>query len=184
MSDETRDGMESSNPEEAPEAEAGPPPAPGPSEAAPPPAPDGPAAAPPPPPPETDSGAAPPPPPSGGGGSTGASGGGAVNENRTLWLVLSYLGPLAFAPFLMEQEDEEVQWHAKNGILFFAVDIVLWFVSGAVLSVPFLNCIGCLPVVAISLGQLGLHIFAIVKALNGERLRIPSLSDFADRPWG
>ena len=173
MSDEKPDGLAASGADEAGEVDSDHPAVL-----------DGPHAAPPPPP---GGGDMPPPPPGpapSGGPGNGGGHGGSVSENRTLWLVLSYLGPLAFAPFLMEQKDKEVQWHAKNGILFFAVDVVLCFVFGALMNIPVIGCISCLPIVAVGLAQLGVHIFAIVKALNGDRLRIPGLSDYADRTWG
>lgn len=114
----------------------------------------------------------------------GGPSGGTVSENRTLWLVVSYLGPLALAPFLLEQDDREVQWHAKNGLLLFGVNLVFCFISFAILSVPFLNCLGCLPIGVLGVAMLALHIVCIVKALNGERFRIPGLSEYADRDWG
>ena len=165
MSDEKPEHMESSDaPVEDPPTSSPPPPPSG--AEAPPPPPGG--GAPPPP------GGGAPPPPSGGGP-------GVVSENRTLWLIVSYLGPLAFAPFLIERDDQEVQWHAKNGILLFGIDVALWFISGMVFSL--LACFGCIPMAFLTVAQIGLHVACIFKAVNGQRLRIPGLSDYADRPW-
>ena len=40
----------------------------------------------------------------------------APSSDRTIMLVLSYLGILALIPLLMKKDDPEVQWHAKNGL--------------------------------------------------------------------
>ena len=41
-------------------------------------------------------------------------------------IVLSYLWLLALVPLLVEKEDNEVQWHAKHGIVLMVAEIVLW----------------------------------------------------------
>jgi uncharacterized membrane protein len=132
--------------------------------------------APPPPPP-----AAPPPPvepapPSGGG----------TSDNRTIWIVLSYLGLLALIPLLVEKEDREVQWHAKHGLVLmvaeFVAMIALWIVIMAVGAISGgLGCILGLIWPVFMLAILGLHVMCIIKGVNGERFLVPGLSEFADR---
>ncbi len=143
-------------------------PPPPPSDAPPPPPPGG---APPPPPAD-----APPPPPepqrfagSGGGGS----------DNRTLMIVLAYLGPFALIPFLMEKDDQDIQWHAKHGLVLFGADIVVSIVLSIIGSV--VACIGCLIVVPAWVIVAVVHIVCMVKGINGERFLIPGLSDLADK---
>ncbi len=102
-------------------------------------------------------------------------------------LVLSYLGILALIPLLVEKEDREVQWHAKHGLVLTAAEVVLAIALGifaTVLSVAThgtLGCIGCGIWTVLPLGILILHILCIVKALKGERLIIPGLSELADK---
>ena len=129
----------------------------------------------PPPPPSADppGGAAPPPPPS------EPPAEGPVSSNRTVMLVLSYLGPFALIPFLMEKEDQEVQWHSKHGLVLLAAEIVFFLLLSIVSS--FLAFLTCILYPFISLGLLVLHIVCIVKAVNGQRLLIPGLSMYADR---
>jgi uncharacterized membrane protein len=108
--------------------------------------------------------------------------GGTVSPNRNIMLVLSYLGILALIPLLVEKEDREVQWHAKNGLVLFVAYLIAWFVihfAGSV--VHFLACAGCLAGSVLALVYLVVVILCIVKALNGERFVVPLLSDFADR---
>jgi uncharacterized membrane protein len=104
------------------------------------------------------------------------------SPNRTIMLVLSYLGILALIPLLVEKEDAEVQWHAKHGIILLAAWIVVWIALIIISMVPVVGTvIGCLLSVVLPLGILVVHIICIVKALNGDKFRLPFLSDFADQ---
>ncbi|MFL6236718.1 MAG: hypothetical protein ACJ76N_26550 [Thermoanaerobaculia bacterium] len=120
----------------------------------------------------------PPPPP---GGTLPPPPGGAVSPNRTIMLVLAYLGPLALIPYIVEKNDPEVQWHAKHGLvltgLWFAICILLWFL----VHIPFLGwalaCVSCF----VPLVILAFHVYLIVQAVNGKRVLIPGISELADR---
>jgi uncharacterized membrane protein len=105
----------------------------------------------------------------------------AESPNRKIMLVLSYFGILALIPLLVEKEDREVQWHAKNGMVLAITEIITGVALMIVGHIPGLNCIGCLiwPIVGIIF--LVLSILCIVKALNGERFIIPVLSQYTDR---
>lgn len=129
---------------------------------------------PPPPPPPTYT---PPPPPSG-------PGGGVVSPNRTLMIVLSYLGLLALFPLLLEKEDREVQWHAKNGLAIFVAEVivaVLVTIVGSLISFVDLGCTGCVMNLALLIMFVVVAILGITKGLNGQRLIIPGVSQYADR---
>jgi uncharacterized membrane protein len=107
---------------------------------------------------------------------------GAVSPNRTPMLVLSYLGPLALIPLLVEKNDPEVQWHAKHGLVIFVAEIILFILVNILHFIPFFGSIlGCLLAVVLPLGCLILAIVCILKAVNGQRFIIPGLSEFADR---
>jgi len=128
---------------------------------------------PPPPPPPSATDVAPPPPPAGGGA--------APNSDRTLYLILSYLGLLSLIPLLTKKDDPEIQWHAKNGITLLGAAIC-WGICQVILGfVPVLGCavhlLGC----AAWIGFLILTVFCIVKAIQGERFRIPVVTDLAEK---
>jgi uncharacterized membrane protein len=99
------------------------------------------------------------------------------------WLmVLAYAGFLGFVPLLVEKNDREVRWHARNGLLLFgalaAVGVAATLVS---VLVPKL---GCLYVVAMSAAVVlyGLcAVVSVVKALQGLRLYVPGVSRYAGR---
>ena len=122
--------------------------------------------------------APPPPPPA---PQPEAGGGGGESSNRTLMIVLSYLGLLALIPLLMEKDDQEVQWHAKHGLVLFATWVILGFVLGALSAVPVLGCLSLLVSLFLPIAALVVHIICIVKGINGERFLIPGISDFANK---
>ena len=121
----------------------------------------------------------PPPPPPGGGYGTGSSGG----SDRTLMIVLSYLGLLALIPYLTKKEDPDIMWHARNGMGLVILDIIVcvgWWIISIVLS-RFMSCgtsiIGCVVWLAI----FGLHVYCIIQAAGGKRPIIPGVTDFAQK---
>ena len=105
------------------------------------------------------------------------------SSNRNIMIVLSYLWLLALVPLLTEKEDKEVQWHAKHGIVLMVAEIVLWIAITIVNIVTgvFLGCIVGLLSLFIWLGLIVLHILCIVKGINGQRLTIPGLSEYAEK---
>lgn len=122
---------------------------------------------------------APPPPSSSGPGGT-------ESPNRKPMLVLSYLWLLALIPFLIEKDDDEVKWHAKHGLVLMGAEFVLWIVLVILQMVisqisGTLGCVMGILTMLLWLGILGLHIYCIVQAFNGQRFKINGLSDFADR---
>lgn len=107
-------------------------------------------------------------------------------DNRTLYVILSYLGLLALIPLLVEKNDRDIQWHAKHGLVLTAAEFVVFVglgLFGAVLSFVTAG-LGCLITVLypfLGLAVLVLHVVCIAKGLKGERFLIPGLSEFADR---
>ena len=109
-----------------------------------------------------------------------------VSDNRSIMIVLSYLGLLALIPLLVDKDDQEVQWHAKHGLVLavveFAVMIALMvFIGVAGMVSSGVGCIFGLLWPVFILVILVVHIMAIVKGLNGQRLLIPGISEYADR---
>ena len=101
-------------------------------------------------------------------------------------IVLAYLWPLAIVPLLVEKQDAEVQWHAKHGIVLMIAELVLLFAyimmtSIVSLATLGLGCVLSLFLVFAWVGILAVHVVAILKGLNGRRLIIPGLSDYANR---
>jgi uncharacterized membrane protein len=109
-----------------------------------------------------------------------------VSPNRTMMIVLAYLWVLAFIPLLVEKQDAEVQWHAKHGIVLMAAELVLiiaYILMTSIISLATfgLGCVLVLLLVFAWIGILALHVAAILKGVNGGRLLIPGISEYADR---
>ncbi len=94
-------------------------------------------------------------------------------------LVLSYLGLLALIPLVVEKNDREVQWHAKHGLVLTVACVALYVAVGIVGAVAWFLAAALFPLVG--LVWLIVTILCIVKALNGQRLLIPYVSEYADK---
>ena len=101
-------------------------------------------------------------------------------------IVLAYLWPLALVPLFLEKQDAEVQWHAKHGIVLMIAELVLLFAyimmtSIVSLATLGLGCVLSLFLVFAWIGILAVHVVAILKGINGTRLIIPAVSEYANR---
>jgi uncharacterized membrane protein len=109
------------------------------------------------------------------------------SPNRGVMIVLAYLWLLALVPLLVEKNDAEVQWHAKHGIVLAVAELILWIAIVMVTTIVSVATfgLGCavLSMFAVIawIGVLALHIVAIIKGINGDRLIIPGVSQYADR---
>lgn len=106
------------------------------------------------------------------------------SSDRTLMVVLSYLGLLSLIPYLTKKEDADIHWHAKNGVGLLILDVVVWvviFVLGFVAGKMGLGCglavVNCI----VWIGLLVLHVYCIIQAVGGKRPRIPVVTDFAEK---
>jgi len=111
----------------------------------------------------------PPPPPAAGG-----------SNDKTLMLVLSYLGLLALIPLLTEKDDANVQWHAKHGLVQFFFFVILSVVISIITSTG-IGCIFAFLYPIVGLAWLVVCVLSIVKATKGERFIIPGVSEFANK---
>jgi len=108
------------------------------------------------------------------------------SPNRGVMIVLAYLWPLALVPLLLEKSDPEVQWHAKHGVVLMVAELVLLFAYIMMTSLVSLATLGlgCILGVFLVFGWvavLGLHVAAIIKGVNGGRLIVPHVSEYANR---
>jgi uncharacterized membrane protein len=95
-------------------------------------------------------------------------------------VILSYLGFLALIPLLLEKEDADIQWHAKHGLVLLLSWMLIFVALAIISSIPGLGMvIGCGVSPFLMLIIFFVHVFAIVKGLDGERLLVPVISDFA-----
>src|SRR5262245_40141903 len=102
------------------------------------------------------------------------------SPTRAVMVVLAYLWPLALVPLLVERNEPDVQWHARNGLLLMVAEIVLLTIFVVITSVMNLATFSVLAVV-LWIAILTVHFVAIIRGINGERLIIRGVSTYANR---
>jgi uncharacterized protein len=105
-----------------------------------------------------------------------------VKEENKIHLFLAYLGnvfgvPLALIPLLTVKDDDFIKWHAKQALVIYVATFAIGLISAPLTLV----LIGFCTLAIGGIGGLVLSILGLVKALNGERWRIPVISDLADK---
>jgi uncharacterized membrane protein len=102
------------------------------------------------------------------------------STNRGLMIILSYLWILALIPLLVDKDDKEVQWHAKNGLVLTIAEVILQLLVNAI-TVTGIGCVFAIFIPLIFLGFTVIRVISIFKGLNGERFIVPGLSQYADK---
>jgi uncharacterized membrane protein len=108
-----------------------------------------------------------------------------IGDQDRLLLVFAYLGPLALFS-LVASRKEFVKWHAKQGVLLSCAVAVLWIVARGLyllIRAKLWPLLGALFTAAAGLTALGLFLvvfLCLVRALEGERFKVPLLGDLAD----
>jgi uncharacterized membrane protein len=107
--------------------------------------------------------------------------GAARTDQDKLMLVLSYLGVLALIPYLVSK-DADVRWHAKQGLTLAAAFIALNLLTRLLGFLPLIGTmLSWLYWPVVSIGGFCLIVVCIIKALQGERWRIPVIADLNDK---
>lgn len=92
-----------------------------------------------------------------------------IEKNKHI-AVLSYVWILCLVPLLGKRDSEFAQFHAKQGLVLFAAEIIaslfVWF--------PIFGQL-------IMIGLLVVSVIGIVKTLNGERWEIPVIYDWSKK---
>ncbi|MBX7099432.1 MAG: DUF4870 domain-containing protein [Myxococcaceae bacterium] len=97
-----------------------------------------------------------------------------VRDQDKVMLILSYLGLLALIPLLTVKDSEFVKWHAKQGLVMLGPFVILSIIT----PIPILGwLLGCAGIIACWV----FDIMAMVKALKGERWKIPVVGDIATK---
>lgn len=90
-------------------------------------------------------------------------------------LVFSYLFVLSLVPLLTVNDSEYVRWHAKNGlVLTLGGGVVLSILASLPAIVSWVACPGWIVLIALA-------IICIYRALHGVRLRIPVVTNLAEK---
>ena len=91
---------------------------------------------------------------------------GIKNTDSNLMAALSYVWIISIVMLVIKKDDKFVLWHAKQGVILF---VISW-----VGVIPIIGWIIWFVVVA-------LEIIGFIKALSGEKYKIPIIGDLADK---
>jgi uncharacterized membrane protein len=93
------------------------------------------------------------------------------SSDSNLMAALSYVWVLSVVMLVIKKDDEFVKFHAKQGTVLFLVSVVAWLLSMV------LFFLGPLLSVAIAI----VCIIGFIKALSGERYKLPVIGDLAEK---
>src|SRR4030043_1974909 len=91
-----------------------------------------------------------------------------VSSEDKLMGVLAYLGILVLIPLLMKKESSFVQFHAKQGLVLFIAEVILWWI-------PFVGWFILGPIVSI------LAIIGLIMAAVGKEGKISVFLDIGEK---
>ncbi len=97
-----------------------------------------------------------------------------VRSESRLWSVVAYLGPLAIWAAFKSREDEFIRFHAKQGIVLFLLEVLVWVLASIPIVGTFLWVLGRLVFGLASL-------FGMIFALNGEKQGLPIIDRLSQR---
>jgi uncharacterized membrane protein len=67
------------------------------------------------------------------------------NDTTMIMGILAYLGPLVIVPFLVAKDNNFVRFHVKQGMILFAIEMILYVVTGMMMF----NLLFLLPIITI-----------------------------------
>ncbi|MFA6428217.1 MAG: DUF4870 domain-containing protein [Candidatus Buchananbacteria bacterium] len=93
-------------------------------------------------------------------------------EDGKMAAVLAYLGPLFLVAMLTKKENSFAMWHAKQGLVLFIFEVVIWVVNIVPFLGQFIWLIG-------SIFTIVVLVMGILKVLAGEGYEIPWIGQYA-----
>ncbi len=90
-----------------------------------------------------------------------------------IWAIMGYIGPLCFWPLIRAKDNPFALFHAKQGLVIFLIQFVLW----VFMFLPLLGSI------LFSIGNFLLGIMSLLglfNALNGNYYKLPFIGRLAD----
>lgn len=88
--------------------------------------------------------------------------------------LISYLGILCLVPYLAQEKDEFVRFHAKQGLVLFIGEVASWML----LAIPFL---GFFAANILSLVWIVFSVLGIVNVIGNKKEKLPVIGDLADK---
>jgi len=94
-----------------------------------------------------------------------------VEENK-VFAALSYLGILVLIPLLVKKDSKFAMEHAKQGLVLFIIEVVLWIIG-------FIPIIGWVLGVIVGIALFIVSLMGLIYALQGKFWKIPFVYDWA-----
>lgn len=88
-------------------------------------------------------------------------------EQNKVTAAIGYVGVLCFVPLLLNRKSKFAQFHAKQGLMLFALEVISWIIPPLALIIM---------VVAVIVSIMG-----VVKALDGKYWEMPLLGRWAKK---
>lgn len=94
-----------------------------------------------------------------------------VQENK-VFAALSYLGILVLIPLLVKKDSKFAMEHAKQGLVLFIIEMILWVVN-------FIPVLGQILWVVVGIALCIVSLMGLIYALQGKFWKIPLVYDWA-----
>ncbi len=93
-------------------------------------------------------------------------------NNNTIMAAISYIGPLVVFSYLMGKNNEFVRFHAKQGMVVFGLEILVWILGSMLYSMWVVMNL-------LNLVTLVLSIMGIVNVIQGQKKELPVVGGWA-----
>lgn len=104
-----------------------------------------------------------------------------ANQPDVLMCILSYFGIFSLIPFFIKKDDPYISWHARQGLLLAITCLAAYVALFVVSMIPGIGMIAFLLYGVFGLGVIGISIWCMIQACQGNRWPIPVLSSFMGR---
>lgn len=93
-----------------------------------------------------------------------------VSQN-TLMAILAYIGPLVIVSYLTSKDDPFVKFHIKQGLVLFAIEVIIWLLG--MMFYPLWMLLNL-----VNLATLILSIVGIINVTQGKEKKLPLIGDY------
>lgn len=93
------------------------------------------------------------------------------NSDSNLMAALSYIWIISIVMLVIKKDDKFVSFHAKQGTVIFAFSII------ALMITPVIFFLGVIISIAVSVAD----VIGFIKALSGEKYKMPFIGDLAEK---
>lgn len=105
-----------------------------------------------------------------------APSGGDVDQNK-VYAIIGYIGILFLIPMLAAPKSDFAQYHARQGMVLFIAEVILWVAAWIVMLITFGFGAVLMPIVSIV--AIIWSILGIVNAANGVKKPLPLIGQWA-----